>query len=76
MEGSITPLDSGGKAIEVNQVLHNTLVVTHVEIFKVSLGFTFRVVQSEVIFQFSDKVREVVKPGQTFAGGQGQFESI
>ena len=49
-EGGITPLDSGSEAVEVDEVLHNVLVVTHMKIFKVSLGFAFRVVGCKVIF--------------------------
>ena len=62
-EGGIAPLDLGSEAVEVDEVLHDALVVTHAEILKVSLGFAFGVVQSKVIFQFSDKVRVVVEPG-------------
>ena len=48
-EGSVTPLYLGSEAVEVNKVLHNVLVVTHVEIFKVSLSFAVRVVWSKII---------------------------
>ena len=70
VEGSITPLDSSSEVVEVNEVLHNALVVMHAEILKVSLSFSLRVMWSKVIFQFSDKVRVVIEPWQTFAGGQ------
>ena len=31
--GSFAPLDTGGKSVEVGEVLHYALVVRHVEIF-------------------------------------------
>ena len=37
-EGSITPLDTGGKVVEVDGVLHDVLVITHLEVFKVAFG--------------------------------------
>ena len=49
-EGSIAPLDIGSKVVEVNWVLHNVLVLTHLEVFEVSFGLAFRIVGSEVIF--------------------------
>ena len=49
-EGSITPLDTGGKAVEVDQVLHDALVIVHLEVFKVSFGLTFGIMGSEVVF--------------------------
>ena len=70
VKGSITSLDSSSEVVEVNVVLHNALVVMHAEILKVSLSFSLRVMWSKVIFQFSDKVRVVIEPGQTFARGQ------
>ena len=76
MEGSIAPQTWVVRWFKVNEVLHNTLVVVHVDICEVSLGFTFRVVQSEVIFQFSDFVGEIVKPRWSFSGGQQHFEPI
>ena len=54
-EGGIAPLDMGGKAVEVNEVLHNALVVMHLEIFEVSLGLTFGIGGSEVIFKCPDR---------------------
>ena len=48
VEGSFTPLDVSGKAVEVDEVLHDALVFMHVEIFEVSLCFTFEVIQTEV----------------------------
>ena len=69
-EGGIAPLDLGSKVVEVDEVLHDVLVLTHVEILEVSLSFAFGVVQSKVIFQFSDNVRVVVEPGWTFTRGQ------
>ena len=42
-EGGITPLDVSSEVVEVNEVLHNALVVRHVEIFKVSLCFSLGV---------------------------------
>ena len=50
VEGGITPLDMGGKVVEVNEVLHDVLVIMHLEVFKVGLGLTLRIVGSEVIF--------------------------
>ena len=41
-------MDTGGKSVEVDKVLHYALVVAHVEIFWVSFGFTLGVVWSEV----------------------------
>ena len=49
-EGSVTPLDMGSEVIEVNQVLHDALVVAHAEIFEVSLSFAFRVMWPKVVF--------------------------
>ena len=37
-EGGIAPLDMGGEVVEVDEVLHNALVIVHLEIFKVCLG--------------------------------------
>ena len=48
VEGGFTPLDMSGKMVEVNKVLHNALVIAHVEILKVSLCFILRVMWSEV----------------------------
>ena len=42
------PLDMGSEAVEVNEILHYVLVLTHVQILKISFGFTFGVMQSEV----------------------------
>ena len=50
VEGGVTPLYLGSKAVEVNKVLHNVPVITHVKIFKVSFGFAVRVVWSKIIF--------------------------
>ena len=36
--------------VEVNKVLHNVLVIVHLEIFEVSLGLTFRIMGSKVVF--------------------------
>ena len=47
-EGGFAPLDMSGKVVEVNEVLHDALVFAHVDIFWVSLCFTFRVVWSEL----------------------------
>ena len=49
-EGGVTPLDTGGEAVEVNEVLHNALVIAHLEVFEVGLGLVFGIVGSEVIF--------------------------
>ena len=49
-EGRVTPLYSGSEAVEVDKVFHDALVVTHAEIFKVSLSFAFRVMWSKIIF--------------------------
>ena len=56
-------MDVSSKVVEVNEVLHNALVVIHVEILKVSLCFAFRVMQSEVVLQIHNEVRVVIKPG-------------
>ena len=45
-EGGVTPLDMGGKAVEVNEVLHDVLVIAHLQVFKVAFG----IVGSKVIF--------------------------
>ena len=50
MEGSITPLDMGSKVVEVDKVLHDALVIAHLEIFEVSLSLAFRIMGFEVIF--------------------------
>ena len=76
MEGSVTPLDLGSKVVEVDRVLHDVLVIVHVEVFKVSLSFAFRLMWSKVIFEFSDKVGVVVDPGWTFSEGQQWFEPV
>ena len=55
-EGGIVPLDMGSKAVEVNQVLHNALVIMHLEVFKVSFSLTFGIVGSEVIFNSPTKL--------------------
>ena len=47
-EGSITPLDMGSEAVDIDEVLHDVLVIMHT--FKVGLGFTFRVMGSKIIF--------------------------
>ena len=47
-EGGFTPLDMSSEAVEVDNILHNTLVFTHAEIFEVGLCFAFGVVWSEV----------------------------
>ena len=49
-EGSITPLDMGSEAVDIDEVLHDVLVIMHAENFKVGLGFTFRVMGSKIIF--------------------------
>ena len=49
-EGSIAPLDMGGKVVEVDEVLHNVLVIAHLEVFEVSFSLTFGIMESEVIF--------------------------
>ena len=49
-EGSITPLDMGSGAVDIDEVLHDVLVIMHAENFKVGLGFTFRVMGSKIIF--------------------------
>ena len=48
VEGSFAPLDMSGEVVEVDEVLHDVLVFVHVEIFEVTLCFTFRVMWSEV----------------------------
>ena len=50
VEGGITPLGTGNKAVEVNKVLHNVLVITHLEIFEVGLSLAFGIMGSKVIF--------------------------
>ena len=47
--GNLT-LDARWKSTIHLLVLHNAVVIVHLEIFKVSLGLTFRIVGSEVIF--------------------------
>ena len=42
-------LDTSGEVVEVNEVLHNALVIAHVEIVKVGLCFALGVMQSKVI---------------------------
>ena len=48
-EGGVAPLDSSSKVVEVDEVLHNVLVVAHAEILKVDLGFAFRAMWSKVV---------------------------
>ena len=50
VDGSIASLDIGSEVVEVNKVLHDVLVIMHLEIFKVGLGLTFRIVGSKVVF--------------------------
>ena len=49
VEGSFFPLDASGEAVEVNEILHNALVIMHVEILKVSLCFALGVMWSKVV---------------------------
>ena len=49
-KSAIQLLVEGGKVVEVNEVLHDVLVIMHLEVFKVGLGLTLRIVGSEVIF--------------------------
>ena len=48
-EGGMAPLDMGGKAVEVNEVLHYVLVFMHVEILKIGFTFAFGVMWSKVL---------------------------
>ena len=69
-EGNVTPLDTSSEVVEVNEVLHDVLVVMHVESLKVNLCFTLRAVWSKVVLQLYNEVKVVIKPGWTFARGQ------
>ena len=76
VEGSVTPLDISSKVVEVNEVLHNVLVIMYAKILKFGFCFTLGVVQSKIILQFCNEVRVVIEPGWTFSGGQQWFKPI
>ena len=64
------------RAVEVNEVVHDVVIITHVEILEFGFNFAFRVVQTEVVLQLHNKVRLLIELWQTFAGGQQQFKPI
>ena len=59
VEGGVAPLNASGEMVEVDEVLHDALVVTHAEILEVGLCFTLGVMQFEVVLQLCNKVRVV-----------------
>ena len=70
VEGSVTPLDTSSKAVEVNEVLHNVFVITHMEILEFGSCFALRVIWAKVILQFHSEVRVVIEPGWVIARSQ------
>ena len=52
VERGVTPADSGCKMVKVHQILYHSLIVLHLESFKLIFHIFFRVVGSEVVLEF------------------------
>ena len=62
-------MDTGGEVVEVNEVLHDVLVVAHAEILEFSFRLAFGIVRSEVVLQLRNEFIIVVEPCRLFTGG-------
>ena len=75
-EGRVTPGDSGCETIKINKILNHSLIVIHPESFKLVLHVTFRVVRTEILFEFGGELRVVRDPSRGYVAHEPWFKPI
>ena len=63
-EGSITPIDFGGKLLKADNIFSNFLIIMHFESFVLILSIGLDIKGSEVGSEFGDEFVVVVGPGR------------
>ena len=75
MKGSITiTLELGHEVVELHNVVNNSLCVLHLQIVKLVLGVSNRVVQAKLELKFCDKFAPIVHPEGTVIHVEGAEE--
>ena len=64
VEGSVTPIDSGGEPLKADNVFSNFLVITHFELFKLILSISFDVKGTKVGPEFRDEFIISIRPSR------------
>jgi len=62
LESGFSPLGARSESVELHKIFRDSLTIAHLEILELSLGFTFRVVRSEVDLQLRYKLLIVGEP--------------